>query len=162
LIAEDSEADIFFLLRAFAASKVKNPIHVVRTGGEAIQYLSGDGKYASRSNYPMPSIVMLDLKMPGVDGFDVLRWIRRQPSLKSLPVIVLTSSEHIFDIQKAYQLGANSFLVKPLEFAVYSDMMRTLDSFWIKQSTFPTVENTISPPGTQFSGYGGDAAQGPA
>src|SRR5882762_10353741 len=106
LIAEDSEDDIVLIRRAFEKAKVLNPLHFVRDGAEAMAYLKGEGKYANRAEFPLPELLLLDLKMPRVDGFDVLRWIRQQPGLSTLRVVVLTSSEDIRDVNVAYRLGA--------------------------------------------------------
>src|SRR5437879_6114874 len=114
LIAEDREDDIFVIRRAFEKAHLLNPLQVVRDGEEAIAYLKGEGKFANRGEYPLPELLLLDLKMPRIDGFEVLRWIRQQPGLNALRVVVLTSSEDIRDVNQAYRLGANSFLVKPL------------------------------------------------
>jgi CheY-like chemotaxis protein len=130
LIAEDSEADIFFLLRAFAASKVKNPVHVVRTGGEAIQYLNGDGKYSGRNKYPMPSIVMLDLKMPGLDGLEVLRWKQTRPELQKILWVALSNFDGIKTINEAYAAGATTFLTKPLDGKDVQHLIEGFNDYW--------------------------------
>src|SRR5437660_5264305 len=122
LLVEDREDDVVLIRRAFDKAKVINPIQVVSNGEEAIWYLKGEGKYANRAEYPLPDLVLLDLKMPRVDGFEVLRWIRQQPGLSSVRVVVLTSSDQMRDVNEAYQLGANSFLVKPLEFERFVNM----------------------------------------
>lgn len=140
LLVEDLDDDIILIRRAFSAAGLNYPLYVVRDGEAAMDYLLGTGKYASRDEYPLPELILLDLKMPKVDGLELLRWIRQQPDLKSLRVIVLTSSEDIYDVNKAYELGANSFLVKPQEFVNYPAMMRTLDAFWLKQSRPPKVD----------------------
>src|SRR5438874_1006611 len=116
LLVDDSDNDIMLARRALAQAGIRNPIHVVHDGESAIAYLAGTGPYVNRDGYPLPDLVLLDLKMLGMDGFEVLRWIRRQPSLKALRVVVLTSSEDIYDIGRAYEAGANSFLVKPFDF----------------------------------------------
>src|SRR2546429_5508391 len=113
LIAEDQGADISIILRAFTKARVLNPVQVVRDGEEVIAYLNGEGKFANRAEYPLPELLLLDLKMPRIDGFEVLRWLRQQPGLATLRVVVLTSSKEMRDLNLAYQLGANSFLVKP-------------------------------------------------
>src|SRR5258705_8683596 len=109
LLAEDREDDIALIRKAFARAYVLNPLQVVRDGEEAIAYLSGEGKYSNRAEYPLPDLLLLDLKMPRIDGFEVLKWIREQPGLSALRVVVLTSSEDIRDVNVAYRLGANSF-----------------------------------------------------
>src|SRR5262245_26928604 len=98
LLAEDREDDILLLPRAFARGEIQNPLFVVRDGEEAISYLSGIGKYANRAEHPLPDLLLLDLKMPRADGFEVLRWIRQQAGLSSLRVVVLTASDQIRDV----------------------------------------------------------------
>jgi len=97
LLAEDREDEVLLLRHAFAKAGLLNPLHVVPNGEEAIHYLQGEGKYANRDEYPLPALVLLDLKMPRVDGFEVLRWIRQQPGLSALRVVVLTASDAIPD-----------------------------------------------------------------
>ncbi len=108
LVVEDNKDDVLLLRRAFLKAKVLNPVHIAIDGEEAIAYLSGTGKYANRVEFPLPSLVLLDIKMPRVGGLEVLRWIRTQPGFSSLRVIMLTSSDEIRDVNAAYQLGANS------------------------------------------------------
>jgi CheY-like chemotaxis protein len=138
LIADDSESDIFFLLRAFAASKVRNPVYVVRSGAETIQYLSGEGKFANRARYPLPKIVFLDLKMPPPDGLEVLRW---KESVKTLPRILWVAMSN-FDIVKtineAYNAGATTFLTKPLDGADVKNLIDAFDEYWMINDTAPT------------------------
>src|SRR5438046_1544463 len=126
LLAEDREDDVLLIRRAFARAQVTNPFFVVRDGEEAIEYLKGEGRYSNRAEYPLPSLMLLDLKMPRTDGFEVLKWIREQPDLRGLRVIVLTTSDHIRDANLAYQLGANSFLVKPFEFETFVGLSQAL------------------------------------
>src|SRR6516162_682562 len=122
LLVEDREDDIFLVLRSFDRTGVTNPIQIVKNGEDAIAYLKGEGRFANRAEFPLPELVLLDLKLPGTDGFEVLRWIRMEPGLTGLRVVVLTSSEHIRDVNLAYALGANSYLVKPLDFNHFVEM----------------------------------------
>src|SRR5437016_14158370 len=98
LLAEDREDDVLLIRKAFSKANISNPLQVVRDGEEAIAYLSGEGKYSNRDEYPLPDLFLLDLKMPGKDGFDVLRWVRQQTGLSALSVVVLTSSEDMRDV----------------------------------------------------------------
>jgi len=139
LIAEDNDNDIVLLLRAFQKGNLSNPVQVVRDGEEAIAYLQGDGRYQNREEYPLPSLLLLDLKLPRKDGFEVLEWIRRQPGLKALRVVVLTLSEEIRDVNRAYQLGANSFLVKPIDFLDSVALVEAIKSYWLGLSRTPEV-----------------------
>src|SRR6185503_2465655 len=123
---EDRESDIVLIRRAFADASVANPIQIVRTGEEALAYLAGEGKFSCRIEYPLPSLVLLDLKLPGMDGFDVLTWIRNENTLRGLPVVVLTSSSQMRDVNRAYSLGANSFFVKEIDFQQTVNFSRLL------------------------------------
>jgi CheY-like chemotaxis protein len=143
LLAEDREDDIALIRKAFAKAYVQNPLHVVRDGEEAIAYLQGEGRYFNRDEYPLPDLLLLDLKMPRMDGFDVLKWIRQQPGLNSLRVVVLTSSEDIRDVNVAYKLGANSFMVKPMDFEDVVHMSQFLSKYWLQLSKAP---DTFRPP----------------
>src|SRR5262245_23726176 len=112
LLIEDNENDIVLIRRAFADASVINPIVLVKNGEEAMAYFMGIGAYKNRSEFPLPSLVLLDLKLPGMSGIEFLRWLRQQPEMGKTRVIVLTSSSLTRDVNDAYQAGANSFLVK--------------------------------------------------
>lgn len=116
LIVEDNDVDAICIRRAFVKAKVLNPVMCVQSGEEAIAYLKGEGQFANRLEFPLPDLVLLDLKLPGISGFQVLEWIRQQPKLKSLRVVMLTGSTDAEHMKLARQLGAESFLVKPLDF----------------------------------------------
>jgi len=128
LVIEDDVNDALLIRRTFKNAGVRNPYHIVSDGDSAIRYLVGTGVYADRHRYPLPKLVLLDLKMPGMNGFEVLRWIRNQPEFRKLRVVVLTASEEIRDVNEAYRLGANSFLVKPLEFQNVEALFATLQA----------------------------------
>ncbi|MFO1500226.1 MAG: response regulator [Verrucomicrobiota bacterium] len=114
LLVEDNEDDAFFMQRAFQAAGLKNPLHIVTDGEQAVDYMSGQHGFSDRSKYPLPDMIFLDLKMPGLNGFDVLRWIRHDRK-SDVPVAVLTSSSEEIDCRKARELGANCYLLKPPE-----------------------------------------------
>jgi CheY-like chemotaxis protein len=135
LHVEDSPEDVFLLQYAFQIAEIANPVHVVSDGQQAIDYLSGTGKFADRIHFPLPGLVLLDLKLPHKMGLDVLRWIRRQPEFKALIVIILTASINEGDLQRAYELGANAFLVKPSSAADLADISRALKHFWLIHNT---------------------------
>ena len=137
LLAEDSQDDILLIRRAFRQANIINPLQVVRDGEEVIAYLSGDGRYANRAEYPLPELLLLDLKMPGLDGFDVLRWIRDQPGLQAMRIVVLSSSQQIRDVNLAYRLGANSFLVKPVDFKDLVELTQAIQGYWLWLSKTP-------------------------
>lgn len=158
LLVEDNEDHIVLIRRAFAKSKVLNPLQVVRTGEDAIAYLEGTGRFSNRDEFPLPAVVLLDLKLTGMDGFDVLRWIRRQPGLKTLRVVVLTSSTEIRDVNLAYQLGANSFLVKPVDFEDFVRVTQALQGYWLWTDKEP---ETFRPPRSAQpkNGSGGNSSK---
>ena len=137
LIVDDSEDDITVVRKALQKASIANPLYAVKSGEEAIQYFKGEGRYSNRDEYPLPDLLLLDLKMPGIDGFEVLRWIRQQPTLSATRVVVLTGSDHIRDVNQAYQLGANSFMVKPEDFENYLEIGKTLEKYWLRQSKAP-------------------------
>src|SRR5256885_1545001 len=113
LLAEDDENDVFFMQRALQKAGVHHPLHVTTDGRETMEYLAGTKKFTDRAQFPLPSLVLLDLKMPFANGFEVLTWIRSQPSLNDLAIVVLTSSAEERDRQRAAELGAKGYFVKP-------------------------------------------------
>ena len=143
LIAEDDPGDAFLLQRAFSKSGFSFSLTFVHDGQEAIDYLSGTSRYADRSKYPIPDLLMLDLEMPRMDGFEVLQWLRHQPGLSRMLVIVLTSSDQTRDVNRAYELGANSYLVKPIELRDLENLANVVQSYWMGLNRRPeyTTEN---------------------
>jgi CheY-like chemotaxis protein len=113
LLVEDNEDDVFLMQRALKKAGIANPLQVARDGLAAIRYLSGEGSFAKRDLYPLPKVIFLDLKLPHLDGFEVLKWIRQQPVLDPVAVVVLSSSGEPRDRQQATELGVRSYLVKP-------------------------------------------------
>lgn len=132
LLAEDDDNDIFFMRRALRKAEINFPLQVVTNGQEALDYLGGIGKFAARENYPLPSLMFLDLKMPFMDGFEVLAWIRSQSCFNNVPIVVLTSSPEERDRQKAAELGARAYFIKPPTPESIKEMMALLN---------PNVEN---------------------
>jgi CheY-like chemotaxis protein len=126
LIVEDDENDALLVKRAFERAGLANEVQVLTSGCLAIAYLNGDPPYEDLGKYPAPALVLLDLKLPGMDGFEVLKWIRRQPPLESLPVVVLTGADELNMVSQAHELGATAFLVKPLDFWNAAELMRSL------------------------------------
>src|SRR2546427_3822951 len=137
LIAEDDPGDIFLLQRAFTLSGVPAGLYFVRDGQEAIDYLGGTATYTDRNEFPLPDLLLLDLKMPRLNGFDVLAWLRQQPVLKRLLVTILTSSDQPQDINRAYDLGANSYLLKPHNSQELSDLVSRVRQYWLEVNQCP-------------------------
>ena len=138
LLADDDENDVLLLQRAFKKAGLRDWLRVVTDGEEAINYLAGRGAFADREKYPLPFMMLLDLKMPGTDGFEVLRWARNEPDLKRLLIVVLTSSNLQTDVDRAYELGANSYLVKPVEFDEMVHMVQRFQAYWSEINRTPT------------------------
>jgi len=136
LQVEDDPNDVFFIKHAMKKAGVANPIQVAKDGQEAIDYLQGAGKFADRGKFPFPCLVLLDLKLPYVMGLDVLKWIREQPGM-ALVVLLLTASGEEADIAAAYHLGANGFLVKPSEASKLQDIAKAIKDFWLTHNTLP-------------------------
>jgi CheY-like chemotaxis protein len=142
LLAEDDANDVMLIQRAFQKAGLRNVLKIVRDGDAAIKYLRGDGPYADRDQYPLPFLLLLDLKMPGTDGFEVLEWLRDESQLKRLLVVVLTSSNLQADVDRAYELGANSYLVKPVSFDEMVHLIQRFEIYWSE------INRTPSSPGT--------------
>jgi len=146
LLAEDDPNDVILFQRAMErASLSADSLKVVRDGEEALSYLSGQAIHADRSLYPLPALLLLDLKLPRKSGLEVLSWIRKQPQLRCLIVVFLTSSNSAEDIRLAYEAGANSYLVKPVEFTEMVEMIRTIKSYWLEMNEkFPLSDASAS------------------
>jgi CheY-like chemotaxis protein len=136
LLVEDEPSDVFLMKRALKGAQILNPLQVACDGQQAIDYLLGAGKFSDRTQFPIPSIVFLDLKLPYKSGFEVLTWIRSQSHLDQTLVMVLTSSSEERDIAQCYKLGARTFLVKPPTPAMLLELMVSLKDFWVKHNEF--------------------------
>ncbi len=131
LLVEDSERDEELALRALRKSNIKNEVMVARDGEEALDYLFGTGKHAGRNTADLPTVVLLDIKLPKIDGLEVLRRLRADERTRLLPVVILTSSKEDKDRLAGYTSGANSFVRKPIEFAEFSEAIRELGLYWL-------------------------------
>jgi CheY-like chemotaxis protein len=137
LYVEDEENDVFFMQHAWKKAGISNPLKIVTDGEQALQYLAGEGKYANRDEYPLPSLVLLDLKLPKMDGLEVLQWIRTQPAIQTLAVIILSSSNRPEDLRAAYARGANSFLVKPSTPGGLAGVVASVKDYWSNSNGLP-------------------------
>ncbi len=140
LLVEDNRMDVELTLDAFREVRLVNPVHVATNGQEALDYLFGQGKYADREAYPLPCLILLDLKLPGIDGFEILRQIKSTPILKRLPTIILTSSKDEGDRILSYDCGANSYLVKPVSFEGFLNVVRHIKGYWLSLNVEPPME----------------------
>ncbi len=139
LLVEDDYNDILLIRRAFRKANIQQSMMLVSDGDEAIAYLSREGKYADTQAYSTPILVLLDLKLPRRSGLEVLAWIRQQPILKRLLVVVLTSSQENCDLNRAYDLGANSYLVKPVNFQDFVRLIELVDTYWLDLNQQPQI-----------------------
>ena len=143
LVADDDQNDVFFLRRAFQKSGVNHAVIAVSDGQQAIDYLQGEADYGDRARYPVPVLLLLDLKMPKVDGLEVLRQLKGDETLKRIPVVMLTSSREETDLVKSYRLGANAYVVKPVGFEQFADAIRQLGIFWAVLNEPPPDGNAV-------------------
>jgi CheY-like chemotaxis protein len=137
LLVEDGEDEILIFKVACKRAAATFALQIARDGRDAIDYLAGSGPYADREKHPVPALVVLDINMPSVSGFEVLTWIRHQPLLKNMPVVMLTTSLFDTDVARAYELGANSYLVKPVDTKVLIEMIPLLERYWIGINRVP-------------------------
>lgn len=130
LHVDDDSNDVVLFQHACQKARVDFNVHVVADGDEAIAYLSGQSAFSDRSAHPFPRLILLDLKMPRVSGFELLSWMRQQAQFRCLPVVVLTSSNHEEDVKRAYEMGANSYLVKPVDFNALVELAGLIHQYW--------------------------------
>ncbi len=139
LIVDDDENDIFFAKRAFTEINVHCTFQMLKNGQEVVDYLAGLGDFANRDKYPLPMMILMDLKMPVMDGFQVLAWLRGRPGIKVIPTIVFSSSDLPNDITRAYELGANSFMTKSVTYDGLLTKLQTLSQYWLEHCKHPQV-----------------------
>jgi len=137
LVVDDSADDVTLLRLAMKQAGFNNPLEAVTDADQAVQYLKGEGRYADRKRHPLPALVLLDLKLPNRSGIEVLAWLRQQPGIQDLPVIVLSNSYYDTDIRKAYHAGANSFIVKPLGLDEMAEKIKAMGVFWLRSCELP-------------------------
>ncbi|NWF60821.1 MAG: response regulator [Fischerella sp.] len=137
LMADDDEDDCMLAREALAESRLANDLHIVRDGEELMDYLYQRGRYADPKSSPRPGLILLDLNMPKKDGREALKEIKNDPELRQIPVVVLTTSKAEEDIYRTYDLGANSFIIKPMTFAALVEVMRTIGKYWFEIVELP-------------------------
>jgi two-component system, response regulator len=137
LLAEDNPEDAEMTLRALRRNNLANYVHWVKDGEEALEYLFCSGRYADRSPARLPKLVLLDIKMPRIDGIDVLRRLKEEPATRGIPVVVMTSSNEERDVVDAYRLGVNSYIVKPVQFEVFVETVAKIGMYWVLTNRVP-------------------------
>lgn len=140
LLVEDNPDHVLIIKRGLQANNVANEIKVARDGQEAVDYLLHQGEYSDPERAPRPGLILLDIKLPKLDGFEVLQRIKQNPELKSIPVVILTSSDQEVDIAKGYVNGANSYVSKPMQFSEFLDKVRKLQLYWILVNKLPALQ----------------------
>jgi CheY-like chemotaxis protein len=138
LLVDSKEQEAERSRKAFQKANVLNPVRVLRSGEEALVYLEGAGPYANREDFPVPELIFLDLSMPGINGFDVLKWLKRQPGLSRAKIVALTASSDARDVSLAFELGADSVLVKPIDFEGFARFADAIQGAWVWFSEKPT------------------------
>jgi len=145
LLIEDSENDALLMQRALRKSAITDCVHIAKNGKEAIEYLKGVGPFSNRQEFPLPQLILLDLQMPEMHGLKVLEWIRAQPEFRSTVVIVLSSSRLPGDIQVAYKLGSNSYLVKPPTLEMLYQTVAAIAQYWLALNQWPESSLDLKP-----------------
>jgi len=142
LLVEDDLNDIFLVKRSFKIARVRNPLQVVTDGQEAIQYLCGEGRYAAREVYPLPKLIVMDIKMPRRSGFEVLEFVKAGSShlLRRIPIVIVSSSDNPADINRAYELGANAYMVKPVDYHAVEHLFNSITQYWGLECAKPELE----------------------
>lgn len=144
LHVENDPNDILLVQRAFREVAIPHPVQVADNGERAVEYLSGQGEFADRTRYPLPCLIFLDLSMPRMNGIEVLTWIRQQPLVKRIPVIIFSSSKHNRDVSAAYDMGASSYMVKPVSYRELVEQVRAFKAYWLSKSELPDMARAIS------------------
>jgi DNA-binding response OmpR family regulator len=139
LLVEDEEQDVILTQRAFKKAQISCDLRVATDGDQAVDYLGATGEFSDRAANPIPTLILLDLKLPRRNGHEVLRWLRAQPILKQVPVVMLTSSKESEDLKKAYELGANSYLIKPVSFDELLKMVQAMNLYWLSINQPPPL-----------------------
>ena len=144
LLVEDEESSAFLFQHTITELGILHPLQVAQDGREAMDYLEGNGRFADRTTFPIPSLIVLDLKMPRITGFEVLDWVRKQPELRRLIIIVMSASASESDVNRAYELGANAYIVKPSGMEKLGDVLRSIRDFWLTHNYPPTIRGPAS------------------
>ncbi len=137
LLVEDNPMDVELTVRAFKRNKMRNPVTIVRDGQEALDYIRRQGAYADPENSPVPGLILLDIRLPRVDGLEVLRELKSHPVYRPIPVVMLTTSQDDSDVAKSYDLGANSYIVKPVDFDKFLEVVERIELYWILTNVQP-------------------------
>jgi len=151
LVAEDELGDVYLIQRAFARAGVNVPVHFARNGQEVLDYLEGNPPFENPVEFPLPNLLLLDLNLPRLSGFEVLTWVRGKPAFSQMPVVVLSSSDRREEISKAYQLGANSYVIKPTEPTELISVVERIQNYWLGINA-PPARALVGPAVSRLAG----------
>ena len=141
LLVEDDDNDVVLVKHTFKKAQIDNPLQVVNDGEEAVEYLKGDGKYEDRERWPLPELIVMDIKMPRLSGFDVLEWLKGNGGpLRRIPIVIVSSSDNPDDINRAYELGANAYMVKPMDSRGVEHLFQSITHYWGLECAKPELE----------------------
>ena len=141
LLVEDDDNDVVLVKHTLKKAQIQNPLQVVNDGEEAVEYLKGDGKYEDRERWPLPELIVMDIKMPRLSGFDVLEWLKGNGGpLRRIPIVIVSSSDNPDDINRAYELGANAYMVKPMDSRGVEHLFQTITHYWGLECAKPELE----------------------
>jgi CheY-like chemotaxis protein len=143
LLVENDLNDVFLVKRAFKMASLQTPLQIVTDGREAIHYLRGEGKYSDRHAHPLPKLIVMDINMPRLTGFEVLEWIKHDLLLRRIPVIIVSSSESPEDINRAYELGANAYMIKPVDYRQVEHLFASITHYWGLECAKPELEMSL-------------------
>jgi CheY-like chemotaxis protein len=141
LLVEDDENDVVLVQHTFKKAQIHNPLQVVTDGAEAVEYLKGDGKYEDRERWPLPELIVMDIKMPRLTGFEVLEWVKGNGGpLRRIPIVIVSGSDNPDDINRAYELGANAYMVKPMDSRGVEHLFQSITHYWGLECAKPELE----------------------
>ena len=143
LLVEDDEDDIRLVERAFVKGRILNKLYTVRDGEEAMEFLTNTGRHTDKAVTPRPGLILLDLNMPKVSGMEVLKWLKDDENLRSIPVVILTTSDTEKDIERAYDYGVSTFITKPVEFSNFLEAVITLGKYWLQIAQIPVPKEQL-------------------
>jgi CheY-like chemotaxis protein len=144
LLVEDDENDVVLVTHTFKKAQIQNPLQVVTDGAEAVEYLKGDGKYENRERWPLPELIVMDIKMPRLSGFEVLEWVKGNGGpLRRIPIVIVSGSDNPDDINRAYELGANAYMVKPMDSRGVEHLFQSITHYWGLECAKPELEEAV-------------------
>ena len=144
LLVEDDENDVVLVQHTFKKAQIHNPLQVVTDGAEAVEYLKGDGKYEDRERWPLPELIVMDIKMPRLTGFEVLEWVKGNGGpLRRIPIVIVSGSDNPDDINRAYELGANAYMVKPMDSRGVEHLFQSITHYWGLECAKPELEEAV-------------------